>query len=224
MRWEQPDDRHGRTAVFLLVAAILVAAALAIALVAGAASESSQPADDVIVPGAPVTNDTSRDRGPADDTGAGRSTAGPASVASPITAPGPVATATVSVPAIRLEVAVYEGVATGVLDLGPGHWPGTAAPGAYGNLVIAGHRSTSTRVFERIGELQPGDAVVVGDMTGSYTYLVEGSDVVAADALDVVAQNPGHTATLIAPHPPGSEGYRYVVHARLVSTPRAPGI
>jgi LPXTG-site transpeptidase (sortase) family protein len=199
--WESPEDRHGRTAVLLLVAAILVATALAIALVAGAASQSSGTSDDVLVHGARVTNDTST-----------------------TTAEVPAgATATISVPEIELNAAVYEGVAASVLDIGPGHWPGTAAPGGNGNLVITGHRSTSARYFERIGELVPGDPIVVGDATGTYTYVVDGSDVVATDFLDAVAPAPGHIATLIAPHPPGSEQYRYVVRARLVSTPRPPG-
>ncbi|MGZ8761704.1 MAG: hypothetical protein ACXW2Y_00080 [Acidimicrobiia bacterium] len=34
--------------------------------------------------------------------------------------------ATISVPQLELDAAVYEGV-TSVLDTGPGHWPGTAA-------------------------------------------------------------------------------------------------
>lgn len=220
MRWEQPDDRHGRTAVFLLVAAILVVAALAIALVAGAASQSSQPSGDVVVRGARVPDGTST-KSDASSTRAGA--AGPASAEPSPPTVGVASATTVSVPTIELEAALHEGVATNVLDMGPGHWPGTAPPGAYGNLVIAGHRSTSAATFERIGELTPGDPILVGDRTGSYTYLVEMSEVVLDDALDVVTQTPGHTLTLVAPHPPGSEGYRYVVHARLVSTPRAPG-
>lgn len=53
--------------------------------------------------------------------------------------------ATISVPQLELDAAVYEGV-TSVLDTGPGHWPGTAASGGNGNLVITGHRSTSGSV------------------------------------------------------------------------------
>jgi sortase A len=133
------------------------------------------------------------------------------------------AVATISVAAIQLDAPVREGVSPSVLDLGPGHWPGSAAPGGFGNLVIAGHRTTSTHPFGRIGELAPGDPIVVSDATGSYTYVVEGSDVVRSDHLDVARQTSGHTLTLIAAHPPGSEQYRYVVRARLVSAPRPAG-
>ena len=134
------------------------------------------------------------------------------------------ASTTIVVPGIALRATVGEGVSDAVLDTGPGHWPGTAAPGGYGNVVIAAHRSTSDRSFERIGELAPGDPVVVADATGTYTYVVEGSDVVAADRLDLTAPAGAHDLLLVAEHPPGSEQFRYVVHARLVSPPRPPGI
>jgi len=252
--WEQPDARYGRTAVFLLVAAIFVATALAIALVAGAASQSSRSTDDVLVLGPRVTSDppkpgghTAPDNGRATsppasprtmDSSTSRTTAttparsdAPAAESVAVPAPGAVPpggstapAATISVPEIELDAAVHEGVSMSVLDVGPGHWPGTAAPGGYGNLVIAGHRSTSNRSFARIGELAPGDPVIIGDATGSYTYLVEGSDVVESDRLDAVAPSPGHILTLIAAHPPGSERYRYVVRARLASAPRPPGV
>jgi sortase A len=215
--WERPDDRHGRTAVFLLVAAILVATALAVALVAGAASRSSN-GNDVILRDAPVTEGTTPRA----------KTAGPASMAqdpraeAPVT--GPFALATVSVPANGLETAVYEGVTTNVLDLGPGHWPGTAAPGGFGNLVIVGHRSTSNRALERIGELVPGDRIVVADLTGTYTYVVEGSEVIAFEGFDALARTSRATASLVAAHPPRTEGHRYVVRAGLVSAPRPAGV
>ncbi len=213
------------------MAAILVAAALAVALVAGAASRSSGSSDDVLVLGPRVTHDTSRG---GDGTRAARRSA----PATPVTATSPAAATpapasstpvadgamTISVPQIGLNATVYEGVDGRVLDVGPGHWPGTATPGAEGNVVIAGHRSTSARTFERIGELATGAPIVVADASGSYAYLVEHSDVVAADRLDVLEPTPGPTLTLVAPHPPGSEQYRYVVRARLVSPARPPGV
>ncbi|MGZ8764080.1 MAG: hypothetical protein ACXW2C_00100 [Acidimicrobiia bacterium] len=68
MSLERPENRHGRTAVLVLVAAILVATALAIALVAGAASQSSEKSDDVLAPGGRVTNGTPANDTPGDDT------------------------------------------------------------------------------------------------------------------------------------------------------------
>ena len=276
MSLEQPEARPGRAAVFILVAAIFIATALAIALVAGAASKSGS-SGDVLVLGARVTHDTSvRGRGARSDettttsrraragsrvgsttsttapdptatttnppSSAGRVEGAPSTPASapadpegrnedPVESPvgeppaGPgLAVATISAAEIRLDAPVYEGLSASVLDAGPGHWPGTAAPGGFGNLVIAGHRTTSSHPFERIGELEPGDPIVVSDVTGSYAYVVEGSTVVPAGRIDMAKQDPGYALTLIAAHPPGSEKYRYVVRARLVSAPRPPGV
>ena len=40
------------------------------------------------------------------------------------------------------------------IDLGPSHWPGTAAPGGYGNVVIGGHRTLHTAPFH--DDVHPG--------------------------------------------------------------------
>ena len=42
---------------------------------------------------------------------------------------------------------VVEGVATEDLKQGPGHYPGTALPGALGNVVLSGHRTTYGQPF-----------------------------------------------------------------------------
>lgn len=128
--------------------------------------------------------------------------------------------ASIEIPRIALTTPVYEGIWLTVLDEGPGHWPGTALPGGYGNFVVAGHRATFSRPFRHLDDLVPGDTVVLADGTGRYTYSVTGSKVVTPDEVDVVTQRPGRTMTLFACHPPGSAEYRYVVFGTLVSPPR----
>ena len=131
-----------------------------------------------------------------------------------------VAVGSIDIPRIGLSTQLFEGIWLTVLDVGPGHWPGTAAPGGYGNVVVAGHRSTHSQPFRHIDALVPGDTIVLTDTTGSYTYSVTGSKVVTPDDVDIVTQRPGHTVTLFACHPPGSATYRYVVSGTLVSPPR----
>jgi sortase A len=123
----------------------------------------------------------------------------------------------ISIPAIGLQSPVYEGIWLTVLDVGPGHWPGTAGFGAEGNVVIGGHRVTHGAPFRHLDRLVPGDDIVVSDTRGTYDYKVTASRVVDPEAMWIVDQHPGHALTLFACHPPGSYSFRYVVQAELVS-------
>lgn len=90
-------------------------------------------------------------------------------------------------------------------------------PGGWGNVVIAGHRSTNSRPFRGIDQLEPGDAIVTRTDGATFTYRVTGSQVVTPDAMWIVDQRPGRSITLFACHPPGSAQYRYVVFGELVA-------
>ena len=83
------------------------------------------------------------------------------------------------IPKIGVDQAVREGIEQMVIDAGPAHWPGTAAFGSWGNVVLAGHRSTHTYPFLRVAELAPGDEIILSDASGTYTYHVTGIEVVA---------------------------------------------
>ena len=125
----------------------------------------------------------------------------------------------IEIPKIGVDLAVGEGVEQIVIDAGPAHWPGTAAFGAWGNVVLAGHRSSLTAPFRRAAELVAGDAVVLSDASGTYRYQVTGTEVVPNTALWIVDQHPGRTLTIFTCHPIGSSAQRFVVRAELVSTP-----
>ena len=123
---------------------------------------------------------------------------------------------TISIPRIDVEMTMYEGIRLSTLDLGPGHWPGTAMPGRAGNVVVAGHRTSGHRVFRNIDQLEPGDEIVFEDAAGRHVYVVTRSEIVPPTALWIVDQTPTPTATLFACHPPGSTAERIVVFADLV--------
>lgn len=126
----------------------------------------------------------------------------------------------IEIPKIALVHPIFEGVWLTNIDYGPGHWPGSAGIGEYGNAVFAGHRVTHSHPFRNIDQLAVGDTVILRTMEGaSYTYEVTGTEVVTPDRLDVAAQTRGHHLTFFACHPPGSAAYRFVVHADLVSKP-----
>ena len=122
----------------------------------------------------------------------------------------------ITIPRLGIDLAMFEGVTLPTLDLGPGHWPGTAMPGKPGNVVVAGHRVSHTRPFRNIDRLVEGDEVTFAVGTVTYRYVVTGHEIVTPDAVRIVDQTPEPTATLFACHPPGSTEFRWVVHLKLV--------
>ena len=120
---------------------------------------------------------------------------------------------------------VVEGTTVAALKRGPGHYVGTALPGAVGNVAIAGHRTTYGAPFHRIDELEPGDAIVLETATTWFTYRVRSEEVVPPSAVEVTYPVPGRKGatpterllTLTTCHPKYSARTRYVVRAVLDS-------
>lgn len=125
----------------------------------------------------------------------------------------------IAIPRLNLLTPLLEGITLNTLDIAPGHWPGTAMPGHRGNMVIAGHRTSHTRPFRHLDQLQPGDEMIVGAADGTYTYRVTSTEIVYPDAMWVVEQRDGYTATLFACHPVGSTRQRIIVHLELSGPP-----
>ena len=124
----------------------------------------------------------------------------------------------IEIPKIGLEHTIYEGVELTVIDEGPGHWPGSAEPGEWGNTVIAGHRVTHSRPFRDIDVLAPGDEIILRNRDGIHRYAVTDTRIVDPAALWIVDQRAGRTLTLFACHPPGSAAQRIVVSGELVES------
>ena len=111
-----------------------------------------------------------------------------------------------------------------VLDvLGIGHYVGTAMPGGVGNFALAGHRVTFGKPFNRIEELQLGDALVVRTADTWYVYKVTSTEVVMPSDVRVIAPVPNEPGvvpteryiTLTTCHPMFSARERYIVHGVL---------
>ncbi|MCE9622479.1 MAG: class E sortase [Actinomycetia bacterium] len=131
-------------------------------------------------------------------------------------APEPsLALGTIEIPRINLNKSLFEGVTLTTLDKGPGHWPGTALPGAMGNVVVGGHRTSKGRPFRHLEKLVPGDEVIFTTDTGRFVYHVVRTEVVTPDAIWIVDQTEAYTATLFACHPVGSTRERIVVFLEL---------
>jgi len=125
--------------------------------------------------------------------------------------------ATISIPAIGLHALVREGVSQRVLDLGPGHYPGSGIPGGRRAVAIAGHRVTHTRPFLRINELERGQRIVLTRRSRRFVYRVSAMRVVdPADVWPIRMRPTVQRLVLTACHPPHSDRKRLVVFAKLV--------
>lgn len=125
---------------------------------------------------------------------------------------------TLRIPAIGIDETIRSGVALSVIDQGVAHWAGTAKPGEYGNVVLAGHRTTKTQPFLDLDKLVPGDLVFLTDGDGfEVIYRVSSTIIVDPSDLWITYDSTSPTVTMFACHPKGSERYRIVVRADLVA-------
>lgn len=124
------------------------------------------------------------------------------------------------------EVPIAQGVdKRTILDVGNiGHYPETAMPGELGNFSLAAHRSTYAKPFNRIADIQPGDAIVV--RTEDYWYVYEATEwlVVMPSNVEVISPIPGlmpgeeipelteRYITLTTCHPLFSARERFIYH------------
>jgi sortase A len=116
---------------------------------------------------------------------------------------------------------VVDGTSPGSLRNGPGFFPQAPWPGARGTVAIAGHRTTYAAPFRNLDKLDGGETITVEMPYGTYTYRVERTRIVAADAMWVIKRVGYDRLILSACHPLYSAAKRIVTFARLVkSEPR----
>jgi sortase A len=80
----------------------------------------------------------------------------------------------IEIPSIGLSEVIGEGTTPAVLFSGPGHRRDTPLPGQVGTSVVMGRRAAFGGPFARIGELEPGDPIVVTTGQGEFTFEVLG--------------------------------------------------
>jgi sortase (surface protein transpeptidase) len=120
---------------------------------------------------------------------------------------------------IHLNAVVVEGDTAAELRSGPGHRSGTALPGQPGEALIVGLRSRYGGPFARLGELAPGDSIVVQDRNGSGKPL--GFEVTETSRAEASAIGPpagdAVTLALVTSAPGRFSPGRILVRARLVA-------
>jgi LPXTG-site transpeptidase (sortase) family protein len=123
----------------------------------------------------------------------------------------------ITIPAIGLDQPFFEGVDQAAFAHGAGHWPGTAAPGGWGNAVFGGHRVTETHPFLDLDKVRAGDEVDLITADGwTSVYRVTKVFVVSQTAMWIADQKAGRTLTLFTCHPKGSAAERLVASGVLL--------
>ncbi|MFB4301068.1 class E sortase [Actinomadura sp. NTSP31] len=120
---------------------------------------------------------------------------------------------------------IIEGVTVSDLRKGPGHYPGTALPGQVGNFVVSGHRTTYSAPFNKLGDLDRGDRILIDTRDHQYVYEMTDRKIVKPTEVDVTAPVPFHpgrrptrpTITLTTCHPKYSAAKRMIIFGELVS-------
>lgn len=108
------------------------------------------------------------------------------------------------------------------------HLVGTAKPGERGNIVIGGHSSglwflpgPFNRIFARLGELEPGDTLLLTYKGRAFRYQVSESFEVKPTELRILEPTPRPTLTLFTCSPVGTALRRRVIRAELLREARA---
>ncbi len=112
---------------------------------------------------------------------------------------------------------IMEGIDGKTLQLAVGHIPGTAIPGQQGNVGLAAHRDTFFRSLRRIHK---DDEIHLTTLDGSFHYLVDSTQVVEPDDIQVLAPSADNILTLVSCYPfyfVGPAPNRFIVRAHRTS-------
>ena len=121
--------------------------------------------------------------------------------------------AVLRIPSLNLEVPVYAGTSTAVLNRGAGLIEGTALPGNEGNIGIAAHRDGFFRPLQNI---KIGTELYIDTVQSTRRYRVTEVSVVAPQNVAVLADTARPTVTLVTCYPfhfVGPAPQRFIVHA-----------
>ena len=121
------------------------------------------------------------------------------------------------IPRIDLQVPILENYDPASLRLGVGRISGTAWIGGLGNLALAGHRDT---FFYPLRNIRSGMEINIVTTEGTFRYVVDSTEVVTPDQVNVLDIRNRPELTLVTCYPfkfIGAAPKRFIVHAHLLS-------
>ena len=127
----------------------------------------------------------------------------------------------IEMPRIDLSMPIAEGASNYNLRVAIGHYTPSAALGEAGRSVLFGHRMyTYGRHFNRLGEIETGDTIIIEDKTRRYTYTVDQIDRVLPHELLVRIYAPvdGSHIMLVTCDPVRVASHRLLVQGTLTDT------
>jgi sortase A len=123
--------------------------------------------------------------------------------------------AVLRIPSIHLEAPVLRGTGTYALNAGVGLIPGTAEPGARGNIGLAGHRDG---FFRGLKDIRPGDSIELLTASRTEVYVVRRTRITSPLDISVLRTEERPMITLVTCYPfyfVGDAPQRFIVQAEL---------
>jgi sortase A len=123
----------------------------------------------------------------------------------------------IEIPELNLSAAILPNYDPDSLRKGVGHIPNTALPGGLGTVGLAGHRDT---FFRPLRTMSPHAEIRLVISSGTYRYIVDSTEIVTPDRVDVLATGMQPELILITCFPfdyIGAAPRRFIVHAHLLS-------
>jgi sortase A len=124
----------------------------------------------------------------------------------------------ITLPSLDLSWPIFEGTTETQLSKGVGHFVGSVLPGIRDNSVLSGHRFS---VFNRLGELEISDLIMVRTEAGDFTYRVREFKVVLRTDRTVIVPTSIAVLTLTTCYPfnsPVATTEAFIVSADLIDS------
>ena len=121
---------------------------------------------------------------------------------------------------LGLRVPVFEGTGELNLNNGVGWIGGTAKPGEYGNVGIAGHRDG---FFRGLKNISIGDSIEISTVELTTRYRVDQIEIVQPENIGVLEARQNSSVTLVTCYPfyfIGNAPQRFIVHGVLMEQVR----